>query len=1062
MNLFNQKLCRERIARFDFPSGEKAAQIEKIIKGWQHSLKDSDLAKTKEKSIQGSFLVRFFEEILGYAAQTSGTQEWNLIQHPKSEVDAQEPDASLGFFTKEEKTTKAVIELKDAKTLLDKKQTGREKGYTPIEQAYLYATKFEGCNWIIVSNFREIRLYHKNRTQDFYEKFDVLELHKPDEFKRFYFILCKQNLITPKFSVIDDLAHASTKEDENITLKFYLDYKQARLTLFHHLVEQNPAVAKTLLLENAQKIIDRLIFIMFCEDTGSLLPRNIVQDTYALGIRSRERSDQRVWREFKNLFMDIDEGRNDIDPAINKYNGGLFAQDAVLDRLVIKDTVWKQLVSLNAYDFESELNVNILGHIFEQSISDIENFKAELVGRPTEQDISRRKKEGIFYTPEFITKYLIEDVVGRFLAEHPDKLETIKILDPACGSGAFLNQAHTYLMKEYQTRNEQKLLEKTSTGGVQQLDFSDINLAESNRAILLNNLFGVDLNPESVEITKLSLWLKTARASEPLQNLDKNIKCGNSIVDDLAYAGARAFSWRDEFPSILDGGGFDVIIGNPPYVRQELIKDIKPYLEKKYQVYTGVSDLYVYFFEKAMSLLKEGGYFAFIVSNKFLRAGYGQKLTQYLQQHFTILSLIDFGDLQIFEGATTYPCIITMQKKTPTDAQNVPLLKLTSLETVGNLALAVQENSQTIEIKKNDTTWELRSLEENTLLEKLKKGTTPLGDFVNGEIFRGIVTGCNEAFIIDTATKEKLCREDARSAEVIKPLLRGLSIHSYGYVWNQEFLLFIPWHFPLHQNEATQGLLDKAEEAFKQQYPAVYNHLFSFKEALADRNKAETGIRYEWYALQRYGSNYWKSFDRCKIIWGNLATEASFAYDEQGYYINNPACFIPTNEKWLLALLNSSTATFFLKNTAIERQGGFIEQKPVYVRQIPIPNVPHDLRTGLTEKVEQLLTLNLEIQELQTQSLEVLRTEYALPKITQKLEKFLSVGWNEFIEELEKQKIRMDLTRKDTLNVWFRSKQIEAKKLNETVERLIKEIDACVYKLYDLNDAEIKLIELVD
>ena len=235
-----------------------------------------------------------------------------------------------------------------------------------------------------------------------------------------------------------------------------------------------------------------------------------------------------------------------------------------------------------------------------------------------------------------------------------------------------------------------------------------------------------------------------------------------------------------------------------------------------------------------------------------------------------------------------------------------------------------------------------------------------------------------------------------------------------------------------------------------------------FKDKLLARNTAETGKRYEWYALQRYGSSSWKKFELPKIIWGNLATEASFAYDEQGYYINNPACFIPTNEKWLLALLNSSTVTFFLKNKAIERQGGFFEQKPVYVRQIPIPNVTHDLRTALTDKVEQLLTLNVEIQELQAQSLEVLRAEYALPKITQKLERFLSLGWDELIEELDKQKIRMNLTQKDTLNVWFRSKQNEAKKLSENVERLIKEIDASVYKLYDLNDAEIKLIELVD
>src|SRR5947209_6304679 len=266
----------------------------------------------------------------------------------------------------QEKFTKAVIELKDAKTLLDKKQTGREKGYTPIEQAYLYAMKFDRCNWIIVSNFREIRLYHKNRTQDFFEKFDVLELQKPEEFKRFYYLLCKQNLISrSKTSIIDDLANDSTKEDENITLKFYTDYKNARLHLFDHLAEHNTQV---------------------------------------------------------------------------------------------KETIWKELVNLNKYDFESELNVNILGHIFEQSISDIESFKAELLGRQAEIDISRRKKEGIYYTPEFVTKYLVESVVGQFLTEHPDELETIKILDPACGSGAFLNQAHSYLMNEYKLRIEQKLL----------------------------------------------------------------------------------------------------------------------------------------------------------------------------------------------------------------------------------------------------------------------------------------------------------------------------------------------------------------------------------------------------------------------------------------------------------------------------------------------------------------------------------------------------------------------------------------------------------------------------
>lgn len=1058
MNLFNQKLCRERIARFDFPTEEKVAQIQKIIAGWQYALKDSDLSRTKEKSVQGSFLMRFFEEILGYSSQGGGKDEWTLIQHPASEVDAQEPDGSLGFFTKGEKITKAVIELKDAKTLLDKKQSGREKGYTPIEQAYLYATKFDRCSWIIVSNFREIRLYHKNRTQDFYEKFDVLDLHKPEEFQRFYYILSRQNLIShSKTSVIDDLADTSTREDENITLKFYSDYKTARLDLFHHLIEQNPGIEKTLLLEKAQKIIDRLIFILFCEDTGGLLPRNLVQNTYDTGIRSRERSEQRVWREFKNLFMDIDLGRSDIDPEINSYNGGLFAQDAVLDNLVVKDTIWKQLVSLNKYNFESELNVNILGHIFEQSISDIENLKAELVGRQTEDTISRRKKEGIFYTPEFVTKYLIETVVGRFLLAHPDKLATIKILDPACGSGAFLNQAHSYLTNEYRIRTEQKLLENT---GTQQLDFSYVNLADTGqKSILLNNLFGVDLNQESVEITKLSLWLKTARSTEPLQNLDKNIKCGNSIVDDPTYAGNRAFNWNNEFSSILASGGFDVIIGNPPYVRQELIKDIKPYLEKEYQVYTGVSDLYIYFFEKALSLLTEGGYFAFIVSNKFLRVEYGKKLTQYLQQNFTLLDLIDFGDLQIFEGATTYPCIITIQRKNPQEVQRVRLLKLRSLDTIGNLGLELEQNGTTIEIHKNDSTWQLRSIEEKNLLDKISKTSIRLEEYVNGQIFYGLKTGLNEAFVIDITTKDKLCKEDPHSEDIIKPLLRGVNIGTYFNTWDNEFLLYIPWHFPLHENTDIQGASEKAEELFKTQYPAVYHHLLQFKGKLLARNTAETGIRYEWYALQRFGSSYWKKIELPKIIWGNLSRKASFTYDDNHHYLTNPSSFLPTSEKWILALLNSKVSTFFLRSIGIQRQGGFIEQQPMTVKQIPIPNVTDEMKAVLLEKVETLLKLNLEQQELQKQALEVLRAEYKLPKVTQKLEKFLNLGWNEFLEELEKQRIRLSMTQKDTLNIWFRDKRNVAAKLHELTENLTKEIDRYVYSLYNLDEAEIKLIE---
>jgi hypothetical protein len=304
MNLINPKILHQRFGNFDFPTGERAEHIAKNIAGWQTALRDRDLSKTKEKSVQGLFLQKFFGDILGYLPQTGGEEEWNLVQHPTSEVDTQEPDGSLGFFTKAEQFTRAVIELKDAKTSLDKKQTGREKGYTPIEQAYLYATKFDRCNWIIVSNFREIRLYNKSRTQDYVEKFDVLELHKETEFKRFYYLLCRQNLLAKiQTSIVDELANDTTVASEDITKKFYEQYKSSRLKLFLHLIEHNPTIDQAILLEKAQKIIDRLIFILFCEDTGNLLPGSLVKATYELGTRSRERSDERVWREFKNLWL---------------------------------------------------------------------------------------------------------------------------------------------------------------------------------------------------------------------------------------------------------------------------------------------------------------------------------------------------------------------------------------------------------------------------------------------------------------------------------------------------------------------------------------------------------------------------------------------------------------------------------------------------------------------------------------------------------------------------------------------------------------------------------------
>lgn len=261
------------------------------------------------------------------------------------------------------------------------------------------------------------------------------------------------------------------------------------------------------------------------------------------------------------------------------YNGGLFATDSILNNLKVGDQICQKFVEVGRYDFEDDLSVNILGHIFEQSISDIEQLKIDLLGAEittdqlVEQKQSKRKKDGIFYTPGYIVDYIVQNSLGKYLNEkeeaclkkHSNKkngeqlayqeyqqiLQQVKVLDPACGSGAFLVRVFDYLLNE-----NIRVGEKTGT-------LFDNTAIYKN--ILQNNIYGVDLNPESVEITKLSLWLKTAEKDKKLNNLDKNIKCGNSLIDDETIAGEKAFDWQKEFPEIFAEGGFDVIVGNPPY-----------------------------------------------------------------------------------------------------------------------------------------------------------------------------------------------------------------------------------------------------------------------------------------------------------------------------------------------------------------------------------------------------------------------------------------------------------------------------------------------------------------
>ena len=243
----------------------------------------------------------------------------------------------------------------------------------------------------------------------------------------------------------------------------------------------------------------------------------------------------------------------------------------------------------------------------------------------------------------------------------------------------------------------------------------------------------------------------------------------------------------------------------------------------------------------------------------------------------------------------------------------------------------------------DSNSWTIQTPIEQSIRRKIEGIGVPLKNW-NIRINRGILTGFNDAFIIKAETKDQLIADDPKSAEIIRPILRGRDIKRYTINDSQLYLLFIPWHFPYHMDTSINGASEKAEQAFKEQYPAVYNHLLSYKEQLSNRNKAETGKRYEWYALQRWGAKYWDDFFKQKIVWGNLCLESQFAMASEDYFINAPSPMLVPGDYYLLAILNSIVADWYIRQLGVTRNGGYFEYKPMFVEQLPVPQIDDSLK----------------------------------------------------------------------------------------------------------------------
>ena len=443
---------------------------------------------------------------------------------------------------------------------------------------------------------------------------------------------------------------------------------------------------------------------------------------------------------------------------------------------------------------------------------------------------------------------------------------------------------------------------------------------------------------------------KATLHQEISEAIDEQLKEQHYTVDLSGInvsANTHFFLWHTWFDEVFNRpsgrNGFDIVIGNPPYIQ---LQNNGGELAKIYQGYgfkgfARTGDIYCLFYERGYQLLREGGHLCYITSNKWMRAGYGEKIRGFLADNTNPILLVDFAGIKVFEGATVDTNILLFSKeKNEGKTLSVSLTKDVQLGR-GELCQYVQQHATPSAFTSSES-WVILSPIEQSIKRKIEAVGKPLKDW-DIQIYRGVLTGCNEAFIIDEAKRAEIlsnCQsvdERERTEAIIRPILRGRDIRRYGYDWAGLYIVYIPWHFPLHLDPTITGASEKAEEAFKTSYPSVYNHLEGYKDILKKRNQAETGIRYEWYALQRWGANYWEEFEKPKIVWGNLNLKGAYTHAPAGIYVNAPCPIIATENLAILHILNSNVADYYIRSLGVTRSGGYFEYKPMFVGKLPIP-----------------------------------------------------------------------------------------------------------------------------
>ena len=1098
--LFRPDVLRPHLATFSLSERAKAARP-KLLK-WAEMLASGRADAFKEQEILPDFLTDIFCELLGYTRAVDHKDRFTLSREKHVQVDGKFADAVLGDFRNGSEQFIVAVEGKGPKDPLDRPFAGRKM--SAVDQGYRYAINLP-CDWIIVTSIRQTRLYFKGADQYTYERFDTEKLASDDGLlKRFLFLLDAERVVPAAGKChFYDLLSASEKVGRELTKEFYVRYAEIRELAFEHLCQANASISPQAVLAATQKLLDRILFCAFCEDRG-LLPAETIAGAYT----HRDPYNPRpVWENFRGLFRAVDTGNPAL--SIPPYNGGLFAGDTVLDQLAVPDEVCGYFRDLAAYDFRPPfqvagdvsaqagklIDVDILGHIFEQSISDLERIRNELEGITERlglaEHTARRKKEGAFYTPNFITRYIVGEALGRVLKarfeqlrqahlkaavknvqpmlRNPDAfdaakltkaqaaaligfwedwqeiLKTIRILDPACGSGAFLIEAFEQMYAAFQSSNDR--LEELR---------GQRTLFDLDTQILQNNLYGVDLNEEAIEICRLSLWIKTAQRGKPLTSLDHTIRVGNSVVADTSVH-AKAFDWQAAFPEVFESGGFDVVVGNPPYVRQEWISAYKPYLESHYKTYDSGADLYVYFYELGIRLLKPGGRLSFVVTNKWMKTGYGEPLRTFFASDTWIESVVDFGHAkQIFEDADVFPCIIIARKPTSESPPSFAKVCAIPRDQLRISDLRTQIDAEGVEIERSrldSAPWLLEPKAVFEFLAKLQAKAKPLTDFTEAKPLSGIKTGFNKAFLIDSSTRQALIAADPHCGEIIKRYVRGQDIARWHADWAGLWMIALkssgdylwPW--------ADAG--EQAESVFQTTYPSLYAHFKQYETQL--RGRQDQG-RY-WWELRTCA--YWHLFDKPKVIYQDITWDLNFNLDSEGRLSNNTVYLLPTSDLWVIATLNSPAAWAFAWRKAQHGKDEALRYFTPFVESFPIPLPTDQQRETCEQTARRLVAITQSRQDTVRDLLDWLKVEHSVDAPSTKLGNPLDFDSDAFVAEIRKvrgKKNPLSLAALRALREEFARTIIPAQSLALEARALERVISDLVNAAYGLTPAEIALM----